>query len=164
MTCSNSTIHFCPSCGTPVTQRLLFGSDRPVCPACGWIHFADPKVAAAVLVMANNKVLLTRRVNEPFKGYWTLPAGFVDACEDPSKAAERECLEETGLVVAVSGLHKLITGREHDAGADIVLVYEAQIIGGELKAGDDADEAGWFSLDNLPPLAFRATNETLKGG
>ncbi len=163
MTCSNTTIRFCPCCGTPVTSRFLFGSDRPFCPACGWIHFADPKVASAAYVVSDGKVLLTRRVNEPFKGFWTLPAGFVDACEDPARAAERECLEETGLVVQVNGLYKLVTGREHDAGADIVLVYKAQIVGGALKAGDDADEAGWFSLDDLPPLAFRATNETLNG-
>lgn len=163
MTCSNSSIHFCPSCGTPVIINNIFGSDRPVCPACGWIHFSDPKVASAVLVEDNGKVLLTRRVNEPFKGYWTLPAGFIDACEDPAKAAERECFEETGLKVDVTVLHKVITGREHGAGADIVLVYKASIVSGELKAGDDADEAGWFSLDNLPSLAFRATIETLKG-
>ncbi|HWQ45861.1 MAG TPA: NUDIX hydrolase [Longilinea sp.] len=163
MTCANSAIRFCPNCGTPVITRHVFGSDRPACPACGYIHFADPKVAAAALVIVDGKVLLARRLNEPFQGYWTLPAGFVDACEDPARAAERECREETGLLVKVTGLYKVITGREHDAGADIVLVYSAIVVGGILEAGDDAGEAAWFTLDNLPPLAFRATIESLNG-
>ena len=56
-----------------------------------------PKVAAGVVLIDADRVLLVRRVNEPYRGRWTLPAGFVDAGEDPRRAAERECLEETGL-------------------------------------------------------------------
>ena len=58
---------------------MLFGRERPVCPQCGWIHFADPKVAAAVLIEKDGRVLLVRRTNEPFRGLWTLPAGFINA-------------------------------------------------------------------------------------
>ena len=83
-----SQINFCPRCGL-----------HAVCPQCDWIHFEDPKVAAAVLVEQDGRVLLVRRVNEPYRGLWTLPAGFIDAGEDPAQAAERECLEETGLTV-----------------------------------------------------------------
>ena len=135
---------------------------RPVCPSCGWIYFTDPKVAAAVLVIQDGRVLLTRRINEPFQGYWTLPAGFMDAGENPEDTARRECLEETGLHVKITALFDLISGREHDHGADIVLIYSAEIIGGVLQAGDDADQVEFFSLSNLPTLAFAATKKTLQ--
>ncbi|HRJ75091.1 MAG TPA: NUDIX domain-containing protein, partial [Anaerolineales bacterium] len=95
-----------------------FGKIRPVCPQCGFIYFQDPKVAAAVLIEKDSRVLLVRRVNEPFRGLWTLPAGFINADEDPAEAAARECLEETGLVVKIKNVLDVIAGREHERGAD----------------------------------------------
>ena len=154
-------IRFCVRCGTELAQRHLYGQQRPVCPACGWIYFADPKVAAGVLVEEDGKVLLVRRVNEPGRGLWSFPAGFVDAYEDPARAAERECQEETGLQVEVTSLLDVIAGREHHKGADIIIVYHARVVGGALAAGDDADEAVFFPREALPPLAFRATKLAL---
>lgn len=139
----------------------MFGKPRPVCPACGFIHFSDPKVAAGVLVEENGAVLLVRRINEPQQGLWSIPAGFIDADEDPRAAAARECREETGLEVRISGLVGVIGGREHERGADIVIVYRAEISGGQLQAGDDADRAIFFPRASLPPLAFRATRIVL---
>jgi ADP-ribose pyrophosphatase YjhB (NUDIX family) len=158
---SETPIRFCPYCGSPVELTLQFGEQRPTCPSCGWIYFADPKVAAGVLVERDGQVLLTRRVNEPMRGLWSIPAGFMNAREDPARAAERECLEETGLMVRATALVELISGREHENGADMVLVYRAEIVGGELRAGDDADKAEFFAYDALPPLAFAATRKAL---
>ncbi len=152
-----SLVNFCPLCGTKLVIWSRSKEDRLSCPACGWVYYADPKVAAAVLVEQNNQVLLTRRVNEPFRGMWSLPAGFVNAYEDPARAAERECLEETGLVVTVTGLLDVVSGREHPRGADFIIIYRAEISGGKLSAGDDADQVGFFDRGQLPPLAFRAT-------
>ena len=98
---------------------------------------------------------------EPGKGKWTLPAGFVNAHEDPAEAAARECLEETGLEVEIGELLMLISGREHEHGADIVLVYRGSIQNGHLKAGDDATAVKFFDRDQLPPLAFKATRKPL---
>ncbi|MBI1794085.1 MAG: NUDIX hydrolase [Chloroflexi bacterium] len=150
-------ISFCPRCGAQVERAERFGRVRPVCPQCGWIYFADPKVAAAILLEQDGRVLLVRRANEPFRGLWTLPAGFVDAGEDPARAAERECLEETGLTVRVTRVLDIIAGREHPRGADFIIVYQGEIVNGQLRAADDADLAGWFEYQNLPALAFRAT-------
>ena len=155
-------VKFCPCCGTMVGQADRFGKVRPVCTQCGWIHFPDPKVAAAALIEQDGRVLLVRRVNEPFRGLWTLPAGFVDAGEDPADTAARECLEETGLTVRILHVLDVIAGREHPRGADFIIVYSAQVISGELMAGDDADQAAWFERTDLPPLAFRATRKTLE--
>jgi len=158
---SHTQINFCPRCGTPITYKYKFGRERPVCPACEWIYFADPKVAAAVLVEQEGRVLLVRRVNEPFRGLWTLPAGFVDADENPAQAAVRECLEETGLTVRVTRVLEVVAGREHERGADFVIVYAAQVESGQLVAADDADQAAWFPRSDLPALAFKATRTIL---
>ena len=107
-------------------------------------------------------MLLVRRVNEPFRGLWSLPAGFVDADEDPARAAERECLEETGLTVRAKRVLDIIAGREHPRGADFVIVYKGEVLSGDLKAADDADEAGWFDRAELPILAFKATQTVLR--
>ena len=152
---------FCPDCGTALTTAEHFGRPRPTCPNCGWMHFADPKVAVAVVLRENGRVLLVRRVNEPFRGKWTLPAGFIDAGEDPRQAAERECQEETGLTVRASQVVDVIAGREHPRGADFVIVFAAAILAGDLQPGDDADRAEWFEATDLPPLAFRATAQVL---
>ena len=157
-----SDFNFCPRCGTAVVHEYRYGQMREVCTKCQWIHFIDPKVAAGVLVIQNERVLLVRRSGEPFRGLWTLPAGFVNAGEDPAEAAARECLEETGLSVRVTRVFDIIAGKEHPRGADFVIVYEAEITGGEMKAADDADAAEWFDKSNLPSLAFRATQKVLQ--
>ena len=154
-------IKFCPRCASDVRREEKFGRLRPVCPQCGWIHFIDPKVAAAVLIEKDGRVLLVRRANEPFRGLWTLPAGFVDGGEDPAAAAERECLEETGLRVRVTTVFDVIAGQEHERGADFIIVYQAEIVSGELNPADDADAAEWFRREQLPTLAFDATRKVL---
>jgi len=153
---------FCPRCTTQLNLQERFGSLRPVCSKCGWIYFVDPKVAAAVLVTREDSVLLVRRVNEPFRGKWTLPAGFVNGGEDPAEAAQRECLEETGLSVRVTRVYDIVSGREHQRGADFVIVYQAEFVSGEMQADDDADAVEWFDKSNLPPLAFLATQKVLQ--
>ncbi len=154
-------IHYCPRCAAPVTHALRYGRERPVCPVCDWIYFDDPKVAAGVLVEQNGRILLVCRANPPQQGLWTVPAGFVNGGEDPAEAAARECEEETGLRVKITGLLDIVPGREHPRGADFVIFYRGQVTGGVICAGDDADAADWFEKTSLPPLAFRATQVVL---
>jgi len=81
----------------------------------------------------------------------------MDAGEDPPSAARRECREETGLEIQITGLVDVITGREHPVGADIVLVYSGEVSGGILAPGDDAIQADFFDRNELPELAFNST-------
>jgi ADP-ribose pyrophosphatase YjhB (NUDIX family) len=154
-------VNYCPRCAAKLVEVLRFGKPRPTCPRCNWIFFPDPKVAAAVLIEQAGRVLLVRRAVNPQKGLWTLPAGFIDAGEDPARAAQRECLEETGLNVQVTGLLDVLAGQEHTRGANIIIFYWAEIITGELNPGDDVDRAGFFSIHDLPPLAFTTTKQIL---
>jgi len=155
------TINYCPRCGTAVTQAERFGRLRPVCPSCNWVYFADPKVAVALLVERGDEVLLVRRAVDPKRGMWTLPAGFVDAGENPVLAAEREILEETGLQAHVTGLIDVLFGQEHPGGAHIVIFYRGHIDSGSMHADDDVDRAAFFNRNNLPPLAFSTTRKIL---
>jgi ADP-ribose pyrophosphatase YjhB (NUDIX family) len=154
-------IKFCPRCGTFLTEEQHSGKLRPTCPSCDWVYFPDPKVAVAVLLKRGDQVLLVQRMFDPQKGYWTLPSGFVDAGEDPKAAAERECLEETGLVIRVLHLLDVIYSQEHARGASILILYQAEVQSGELIPGDDANQAAYFHIRNLPPLAFASTQQIL---
>ena len=154
-------LNYCPRCGHALEDREAFGRVRRFCPACDAIVFREHKVAAGVLVEHEGKVLLVRRRLNPRQGLWTLPAGFVDFDEDPAQAAVRECREETGLEVEITGLLDVLAGREHEHGADIVVVYCAQVVGGEQRAADDVDRVAFFAPGELPPLAFRATRVAL---
>lgn len=158
---SHTSFKFCPNCATPLVVSTHAGVSRETCPVCGWVHHPDPKVAAGVLLQRGHEVLLVRRVMEPYLGLWSIPAGFVNAYEDPQNAALRECFEETGLTAVIIDLFEVLSGREHPRGADILLVYRAEICAGNLAAADDADAAEWFDLDALPPLAFETTRKVL---
>lgn len=154
-------INYCPRCGTTLVVEARFGKPRPVCPSCGWIYFPDPKVAAAVLIEKGSEVLLVRRAVNPERGRWSLPAGYVDAGEDPAHAAVRECLEETGLQVKITGLLDVFAGQDHPRGADIIILYEGEVEDGIIQPGDDVDGAAFFSRAQLPPLAFSTTRKML---
>lgn len=154
-------IKFCPLCGTALIERSHTGRLRPACPNCHWVYFPDPKVAVSVLIRSEDQVLLVQRRYDPQKGHWTLPSGFVDAGEDPKLAAERECQEETGLSIMNLKLRDVLFSQEHPRGASILIIYSADIQSGELRSGDDANQAGFYKITNLPPLAFASTKHIL---
>jgi ADP-ribose pyrophosphatase YjhB (NUDIX family) len=107
-------------------------------------------------------VVLVRRRVPPEKGKWSVPAGFLDRGEDPMETAVREAREETNLIVEIESLlnvyHNPITS---GPGASIFIMYRARLLGGELRAGDDAAAAAFFSLDELPELAFASTRDAI---
>lgn len=105
----------------------------------------------------HGRLLLVRRGGEPAAGKWALPAGFVDAGEDPRDAARREALEETGLEVVVGNVIDAYAGEPGD-GVTFFLSFEATVVGGTLRAGDDATDVGFFGGDALPELAFASTH------
>jgi len=156
-----SPANFCLRCGHALEQRLAEGALRPVCPQCGRVHFFDPKVAVGLVVEQAGRLLLVRRRNEPEQGKWAIPAGFVDAGEDPARAAEREGLEETGLKLHVTQLVEVYGRQGPTEAADILIIYQAQVVGGALIPGDDAAEVAYFAPGHLPELAFASTHRVI---
>jgi 8-oxo-dGTP diphosphatase len=104
-------------------------------------------------VFENNKVLLIKRGEEPFKGKWSLPGGMIEMNEDAEQCIIREVFEETGLNVVPECLIRLYSNPDRDPRKVIVALYHCKLISGELNRGSDASEAHWFSLDDLPELA-----------
>lgn len=143
--------NYCQRCGHALEQREFEGKPRPTCPSCGLVVFLDPKVAVVVLISACGKLLFVQRGAEPQIGKWCFPGGYVDRGEEVETAARREVLEETGLEIRVMGLIGLYS---LDANPVIVAAYLGSIDGGELMAGTDAQDAGWFDVGDLPELAF----------
>jgi 8-oxo-dGTP diphosphatase len=129
-----------------------------VCSACGQTAFRDPKVGVGAVVHdEQGRLLLVRRGVDPERGRWALPAGYVDADEDPRAAAAREVVEETGLVVEVGRVIDVYAAEGTGGGASFFLAFEARLVGGTLAAADDALDAAFFALDDLPDLAFAST-------
>jgi len=112
-----------------------------------------PFVTDAVIVR-EGRIVLIRRNNEPYKGMWALPGGFAEANETAERCCEREAHEETGLSVKAKKLIGIFSDPGRDPRGTIAGAYICELIGGELKGGDDAKEAKWFPLEGLPALAF----------
>jgi ADP-ribose pyrophosphatase YjhB (NUDIX family) len=145
-----------------MVTREYSGKPRRTSPACGFIHFTDPKVGVGVLVQQDGRILLVRRTMKPEIGKWSIPAGYLDHGEDPQETAVRETFEETNLRVEITGLLDVYTNPPQEGGASIFILYRAQLLGGHLQAGDDADDARFFPLDQLPDLAFVSTREAIR--
>lgn len=107
------------------------------------------------------EVLLIRRKHEPFAGMWALPGGFVDMDETVEEAIVRELEEETGL--NMESLQQLYTfsaiGRDPRGRSVSVTFYgQTDLDNSSVQGEDDADEARWFSVYQLPELAFDHIN------
>ena len=139
-----------------MVTKTVHGADRRVCVTCARVHYVDPKIAVGVAVFRDDALLLVRRVMEPGRGKWALPGGWVDAGQDPREAAAREALEEAGVEVEVGAIVEAFLNAPDDGGA-VFLLFAGRWVSGEPVAGDDADEAGFFARDALPPLAFEST-------
>ena len=100
-------------------------------------------------------VLLIQRGNDPYKGYWAFPGGFLEMDETVARCAERELEEETGIVLTGMQLVGIYSDVERDPrGRVITAAYTAMTTMPEAIAADDAAAAKWWPLNDLPPLAF----------
>jgi 8-oxo-dGTP diphosphatase len=117
----------------------------------------NPRVTVDGVVTKNESVLLVKRRNNPFKGRWALPGGFVEYGETTESAIIREILEETGLKTRVRSLIGVYSDPKRDPrGHTITIVYSLDLIGdaANIVGGDDAADARFFKVDELPVLAF----------
>lgn len=115
----------------------------------------QPALTTDTVILMDGKIVLIRRKNEPFRGKWALPGGFVDYGERVEDAAVREAKEETSLDVELTGLLGVYSAPDRDPrGHTVGVVYLAKPVGGELKAADDAAEIRLVSPEEPVDLAF----------
>ena len=142
---------YCASCANPLEIKAIDSTERLFCSECSRIVYYDPKVAATAVIIRDDKVLLVKRGNEPGYGLWSLPGGYVDRGEIVESAAAREVLEETGLKVDITRLLGVFSESGHPV---IVVAFQGQEISGHLQTSDETLDIDFFSVDELPNLAF----------
>jgi ADP-ribose pyrophosphatase YjhB (NUDIX family) len=152
---------FCARCGTALVDREIDGRMRRACGRCGFVVYQHPAVGAVAAVVRHGSVLLVRRRLEPFRGHWTMPAGYLELEEEPWDTARRETREETGIEIEQVELLAVMTNLDDHRRRGVVVAYLARPVGGELRAGDDAEDARYFELARLPEKLGFANNHRL---
>ncbi|MES2091480.1 MAG: NUDIX hydrolase [Pseudomonadota bacterium] len=156
-------IEHCQVCGTRVELRVPLedNRERAVCPACDHVHYVNPLNVVGTLPVWGDQVLLCRRNIEPRKGFWTLPAGFMELGETTEEGAARETDEEAGAHIEMQGLYCVINvvtaGQVH-------FFYRARLLDTTFAPGPETIEARLFSQAEIPwdELAFRTVRMTLE--
>ena len=154
---------YCNQCGNPVLIRVPDGDNRPrfVCGSCHTVHYENPRIVAGCVPIWGDQVLLCRRAIEPRRGYWTLPAGFMENGETLQQAAERETLEEACARVTDLQLYTLFDLPHIN---QVYMFFRAQLVDLEFCAGDESLEVKLFEQQSIPwsELAFPTIGRTLE--
>ncbi|MDD4857154.1 MAG: NUDIX hydrolase [Candidatus Krumholzibacteria bacterium] len=122
-------------------------------------------IPAATGIVTNEagEILLIRRNRQPGKNLWALPGGFIEMKESPADAARREIEEECGIACHEPSLVDIIYQESAFFGGSILIIgYSFASFDGKLRAGDDAEEARFYSLDDLPRLAFESHGRMIR--
>lgn len=156
-------MQYCSQCGAKVSKRVPEGDDRPryVCDDCEAIHYQNPRVIVGVIPTVADQVLLCRRAIEPRKGFWTVPAGFLENGETTVQGAERETREEAGARVVSPSLYRLFDLPHIN---QVYMFYRAELDGGGFEAGTESLEAKLFAEQDIPwqELAFPVVTIALR--
>ena len=162
-----SPIKFCRECGSPTAYRFPDDGDakpRAVCTQCATVHYENPLNVVGTVPYwgeAGSQVLLCKRNIEPRKGFWTLPAGFMELDETTSEGAARETVEEAGAKFEMQPLFTIVNvpqvGQVH-------LFYRARLTSPDFDAGTETMEARLFEEKDIPweELAFKTVKTTLE--
>jgi len=147
----------------PSVARVPEGDTRTrlVCPDCGYVAYENPKVIVGAVCVWRDRVLLCRRAIEPRRGFWTVPAGYLEVNETTAQGAEREVWEEARARVRMGGLIGIY---EIPGISQIYVIYRARLVAPEVSAGPESEDVRLFTWDDIPwdDLAFSGVSWALK--
>jgi len=160
-------VRFCSSCGHEMETREVDGSLRRACTKCSFVHWGNYSIGVGALVEKEGKVLLVRRAQEPGKGYWTNPGGYIEQLEPIEETIRREVMEESGVEAVVRSVVAL---RDQPRGIhNVYIAFSMEYISGEpTPDGVEVDAAGFYSLEemgemNIAPFTQWLVDVALRG-
>jgi len=155
-------LKFCSQCGNTLAHRIPENDNRLryICDHCHTVHYQNPRMVVGCLPIWQDKVLLCRRAIEPRKGFWTLPAGFMENGETTQAGALRETWEEAEANVDNVELYRLFDLPHID---QVYIFYRAELVEGKFGIGAESLETRLFAENEIPwrELAFPIVGETL---
>ena len=156
-------MNFCPNCGQPVELRVPPGDHLPrhVCVACSSVHYHNPKIVVGCIPEHAGRILLCRRAIEPRKGYWTIPAGFMENDETMQEGAARESWEEALARVEIGSLLAVV----HVLHADQVhVMFRARLLEPRFGPSPESLEVRLYDEAEVPwhDIAFRSVDFALR--
>ena len=143
-------------------RQVPEGDDRErlVCGSCGFINYENPKIVVGSVACWDDRILLCRRAIEPRKGYWTLPAGYLEQHEATEAGALREAWEEARAKLEID---QLLAVYAITRLSQVQLIYRARLVTPEVSAGPESAEVGLFRWDEIPwdDIAFPSVHWSL---
>ncbi len=156
-------LKFCSNCGSKVVFKEVEGDDfkRYCCENCNTIHYTNPKLVVGVLAYWEDKVLLCKRSIEPRKGYWNIPAGFLENNEMAEQGAQREAWEEAEAKVDIKGVLAVYS---LPVANQIYIHFHGELLNGEFGVGVESLESQLFCEEEIPwdDIAFTSSSFALK--
>lgn len=154
---------FCSNCGQPVEIKVPTGDHLPrhVCTACHVIHYQNPLIIAGCIPIWEDQILICRRAIEPRKGFWTLPAGFMENNETVAEGAAREAQEEALADVHIGSLLAVVTVLHTH---QVHMMFRAHLRSLDIGVGPESLEVKLVRETEIPwnELAFQSVRFTLE--
>lgn len=148
---------YCCKCGSDLESRIPAGDNklRYVCTACSFVHYDNPKIVTGAVVEHEGQILLCKRAIEPRRGYWTVPAGFMELGETLAQGASRETLEEACATVQLGSLLAIVDVPE---AGQVHAFYRGTMTDRQYGAGEESLETRLFAPGDIPwdEIAFRS--------
>jgi ADP-ribose pyrophosphatase YjhB (NUDIX family) len=146
----------------PSVRTVPEGDDRErlVCPDCGFIQYENPRIVVGSVVTWEERVLLCLREIEPRRGYWTIPAGYLELNETVMEGAAREAYEEARATIEIE---RLLAVYNIPRISQVQLFFRARLAAPDVAAGPESQEVGLFGWDEIPwdALAFPSVHWAL---
>ena len=152
---------YCSFCGNEVVYKFAEGRNRVVCEHCNTIHYTNPKIVVGALSVWEDKVLLCRRAIEPRKGFWNLPAGYLEDFEKAEDGAIRETWEEAGTDIEIQ---QVLAVYNIPQANQVYIHFYAKLKDGIVRNGEESIESALFSEDEIPwnEMAFTSSSFALR--